>query len=145
MRSPLAAVFLTAFACLFSPVALAGDHEPHPLVGEPPAPMHWPTASGDAASPHHKLATLLVGLPVYDVEQTEVGQVMAVLFAGDGAVDMLIVRIADGAKDVALPFDAVATTADRDGQGTIVIDMPAEEIASAPRFDGVEEISPTPR
>jgi hypothetical protein len=153
MKSPLAAVALTAFACLSPALAFAGDHGRHPLIGEPPAPMHVrtpgpATESAWATRQHEELVATLVGLRVYDADENELGDVSAVLFANDGGVDTLLIRMGESSEvagqDVALPFDLVTTATGSDGKTMIVVETDGQEIAGAARFIGVDEVPPIP-
>ena len=158
MKSPIAAVALTAFAYL-SPAAFAGDHTRHPLIGEPPAPMHVRTPSDSvfrgpvtesvwATRQQEELVASLVGLRVYDTDQNELGDVTAVLFANGGGVETLLIRMGEtsevAGQDVALPFDLVTTATDSDGTTMIVVETDGEEIAGAARFIGVDDVPPMP-
>lgn len=149
MRSPLIAVVLTAFASLSPAVVFAGDQARHPLIGEPPAPMHVRTAgstteSAWATREHEELVATLVGLRVYDTDENELGDVSAVLFANDGGVDTLLIRMGESSEvagqDVALPFDLVTTATGGDGRTMIVVATDGEGIAGATRFLGVDEV-----
>jgi sporulation protein YlmC with PRC-barrel domain len=155
MKSPIAAVALTAFVYLSPAVAFAGDHTPHPLIGEPPAPMHVRTPSDSvfrgpvtesvwATRQQEELVTSLIGLRIYDTDENELGVVTAVLFANDGGVDTLLIRMGEFSKvagqDVALPFDLVTTATGSDGTTMIVVETDGEEIAGAARFIGVDEV-----
>jgi sporulation protein YlmC with PRC-barrel domain len=116
----------------------------HPLIGEPPAPVRLSDPTDRAAAGQPSLqATLeasLMGMPVYDSDSNELGDVAAVLFAGDGTVDTLLVRMRApsevAGQKVALPFDLVTTTTGSDGRTMIVVATDGEEIHGAARFIG---------
>jgi hypothetical protein len=160
MKSPMAVIAVATFVCLSPAVAFAGDHERHPLIGEPPAPMHVRTPSSDAAfrdpvpesvwatRQHEELVASLVGLRVYDGDENRLGDVTAVLFANDGGIDTLLIRMGEASavagQDVALPFDLVTTATGSDGTTMIVVEADGEEIAGAARFVGVDEVPPMP-
>jgi hypothetical protein len=160
MKSPMAFFALTTFVCLSPAVAFAGDHDRHPLIGEPPAPMHVRTPSPDAAlrgpvtesvwatRQQEELVASLVGLRVYDGDENQLGDVTAVLFANDGGVETLLIRMgkasAVAGQDVALPFDLITTATDSDGTTMIVVEADGEEIAGAATFVGVDEVPPMP-
>jgi sporulation protein YlmC with PRC-barrel domain len=159
MKSPLTAVALTVFACISPALAFGGDHERHPLIGEAPAPMQMQTPSSDAASRdpvtesvratrQEELVASLVGLRVYDGDENQLGEVTAVLFANDGGVDTLLIRMdetsAVAGHDVALPFDLVTTATGSDGTTVIVVETDGEEIAGAARFVRVDDGPPMP-
>jgi sporulation protein YlmC with PRC-barrel domain len=160
MKSPMAVIAVTTFVCLSPAVAFAGDHERHPLIGEPPAPMHVRTPSSDAAlrgpvtesvwatRQQEELVASLVGLRVYDTDQNELGDVTAVLFTNGGGVETLLIRMGESSEvagqDVALPFDLVTTATGSDGTTMIVVETDGEEIAGAATFIGVDEVPPMP-
>jgi hypothetical protein len=152
MRSPLTAVALAALLCLPTAAAHADESDRHPLVGEPPARVRLinPTDRATAGQPSLQatLEASLTGLPVYDRDQNEVGDVTAVLFAGDGTVDTLLIRMGESSEvagqDVALPFELVTTTTGSDGKTMIVVATDGDEIAGAARFIGVDEVPPIP-
>ncbi len=159
MRSPMAAIAATTLVCLSPAVAFAGDHERHPLIGEPPTPTHVETPS-DSASPgpvtgsvwttrqKEELFASLVGLKVYDMGEVQIGDVTAVLLAGDGGINTLIIRLGEASavagQDVALPFDLVTAATRSDGTTMIVVEADGDEIAGAARFVGVDEVPPIP-
>jgi hypothetical protein len=116
----------------------------HPLIGEPPAPVRSsdPTDRTTAGQPSLQatLEASLMGMPVYDADRNELGDVAAVLFAGDGTADTLLVRMRApsevAGQDVALPFDLVTTATGSDGRTMIVVATDGEEILGAARFIG---------
>ncbi len=70
----------------------------------------------------------------------------AVLFAGDGGVDTLLIRMGEASavagQDVALPIDLATTATGSDGTPMIVVETNGDEIAGAARFVGVDEVPP---
>jgi sporulation protein YlmC with PRC-barrel domain len=158
MKSPTVVIAVTTFVCLSPAVAFAGDRERHPLIGEPPAPIHVrpPSAMPGPATQavwmtrqKEELVASLVGVKVYDTDEVQIGDVTAVLFTSDGGVDTLLIRMGESSaiagQDVALPFDLVTTATRSDGTTMIVVDTDGEEIAGAARFVDVEKVPPTPR
>ena len=137
-----------------SPVVMDVTDDPHPLVGEPPTPVQ-PMPQSNAASttaaatPDNKdvLVTSLLGLPVYDLHDSELGEVVDVVLAGDGAVDAIVISVGGflgmGQKEVALPFATVTETTNAEGNARVIVNTSSAELEAAPHFAGVEAPVPS--
>jgi sporulation protein YlmC with PRC-barrel domain len=75
---------------------------------------------------------------VYDPNDNKIGEVMDVLLDRSGRVTSLIVGVGGflgaGEKDVAVPFDAVRVTTNKNKQMTLVMNTTKDDLKSAPGF-----------
>jgi len=159
MKVLTTATAIAFVALALSPAIAESDHvdvtaDPHPLVGEPPTPMQpAPQSIGSSAvtaeEPGAKevLVTALLGLPAYDPHENQLGEVVDVVLAGDGAVDAVIISVGGflgiGQKNVAVPFAMVTETTDADGNPRVIVNQTPAELEAAPDFAGVSGALPS--
>ncbi|MFL5259776.1 MAG: PRC-barrel domain-containing protein [Hyphomicrobiales bacterium] len=85
------------------------------------------------------LVSRMIGSPVYDRTNEDVGKISDVVFGRDGRVQAVIIGVGGflglGDKDVALPLDRVERTYDSSNRPKFTVQALRQDLEQAPAFD----------
>lgn len=88
-------------------------------------------------------ASLFIGQAVTNAAGETVGNINDLLFDKSGRIANVVVGVGGmlgiGEKDVAIPYDALAITADGDGRRVIKVALSRERLEAAPAFNATEK------
>ena len=102
------------------------------------APGGRSVAATSSLSTAHWLASDIYKADVYDNSEDKIGTVTDLIMDNTGTVTTAVVSVGGllgvGAKDVAVPFNALKVTS-RDGKDWLVLNQTKEELKTAPAYD----------
>ena len=108
-----------------------------------PAPESRTGTTGFTATGRYNdnaiLASRMIGSPVYDRMNEDVGKISDLVFARDGRVEAVIIGVGGflglGDKDVALPLDRLERTYDDSNRPKFTVQALRQDLEQAPAFD----------
>jgi sporulation protein YlmC with PRC-barrel domain len=97
----------------------------------------------DAQQDEERLASTLIGTPVYNAANESLGEINDVLLAADGRLKAVVVGVGGflgiAERDVAVPWAALEASRDEDQDLQLRLEISREQLEQAPPFETVAE------
>ncbi len=92
----------------------------------------------DKQSDDQVLVSNIVGSTVFDTSDNDLGKVNDVVLDKDGKMTAVVIGVGGflgiGEKNVAVPYDAITKTADKDGNPKLILNASADALNGAPEY-----------